>query len=58
MRSYAACSMHRGSSAGRSCPPALRTAMWPWLMVYAHEDSLKKLHDNVARFIGETDNVK
>jgi len=27
-------------------------------MVYAHEDSLKKLHDNVARFIGETDNVK
>ena len=27
-------------------------------MVYAHEDSLKKLHDSVARFIGETDNVK
>jgi carboxypeptidase C (cathepsin A) len=26
-------------------------------MVYAHEDSLKKLHDNVARFIRETDNV-
>ncbi|RDI98996.1 peptidase S10 [Dyella solisilvae] len=26
-------------------------------MVYAHEDSLKQLHDNVARFIGETDNV-
>jgi hypothetical protein len=27
-------------------------------MVYAHEDSLKQLHDNVARFIGATDNVK
>jgi carboxypeptidase C (cathepsin A) len=27
-------------------------------MVYAHEDSLKQLHDNVARFIGETANVK
>jgi carboxypeptidase C (cathepsin A) len=27
-------------------------------MVYAHEASLKELHDNVARFIGETDNVK
>jgi carboxypeptidase C (cathepsin A) len=27
-------------------------------MVYAHEPSLKLLHDNVARFIGETDNVK
>ncbi|WP_266168746.1 S10 family peptidase [Dyella subtropica] len=27
-------------------------------MVYAHEDSLKKLHDNVARFIEQTDNVK
>jgi carboxypeptidase C (cathepsin A) len=27
-------------------------------MVYAHEASLKQLHDNVARFIGETDNVK
>jgi len=26
-------------------------------MVYAHEDSLKQLHDNVARFIEETDNV-
>ncbi|HEY2623018.1 MAG TPA: peptidase S10 [Dyella sp.] len=26
-------------------------------MVYAHEDSLKQLHDNVARFIDETDNV-
>jgi carboxypeptidase C (cathepsin A) len=26
-------------------------------MVYAHEDSLKKLHDNVARFIEDTDNV-
>ena len=23
-------------------------------MVRAHEDSLKRLHDNVARFIGET----
>ena len=27
-------------------------------MVYAHEDSLKALHDNVARFIEQTDNVK
>jgi hypothetical protein len=27
-------------------------------MVYAHEDSLKQLHDNVAKFIGQTDNVK
>lgn len=27
-------------------------------MVYAHEASLKQLHDNVARFIGQTDNVK
>jgi carboxypeptidase C (cathepsin A) len=27
-------------------------------MVYAHEASLKTLHDNVARFIGQTDNVK
>jgi carboxypeptidase C (cathepsin A) len=27
-------------------------------MVYAHEASLKELHDNVARFIGDTDNVK
>jgi len=27
-------------------------------MVYAHEESLKELHDNVAKFIGETDNVK
>jgi carboxypeptidase C (cathepsin A) len=26
-------------------------------MVYAHEASLKELHDNVARFIGETDNL-
>ena len=26
-------------------------------MVYAHENSLKQLHDNVARFIDETDNV-
>ncbi|MGA9340785.1 MAG: peptidase S10 [Rhodanobacteraceae bacterium] len=26
-------------------------------MVYAHEASLKALHDNVARFIGETDNL-
>jgi carboxypeptidase C (cathepsin A) len=26
-------------------------------MVYAHEDSLKKLHDNVATFIEETDNI-
>jgi Carboxypeptidase C (cathepsin A) len=26
-------------------------------MVYAHEDSLKALHDNVARFIGATDHV-
>ncbi len=27
-------------------------------MVYAHEASLKQLHDNVARFIGETSGVK
>jgi carboxypeptidase C (cathepsin A) len=27
-------------------------------MVYAHEPSLKQLHDNVARFIEQTDNVK
>lgn len=27
-------------------------------MVYAHEQSLKELHDNVAKFIGQTDNVK
>ncbi|MDE2248577.1 MAG: peptidase S10 [Pseudomonadota bacterium] len=27
-------------------------------MVYAHEPSLKQLHDNVARFIGQTDNLK
>jgi carboxypeptidase C (cathepsin A) len=27
-------------------------------MVYAHEDSLKLLHDNVAKFIEQTDNVK
>ncbi|MEI7035308.1 S10 family peptidase [Fulvimonas yonginensis] len=27
-------------------------------MVYAHEQSLKALHDNVARFIEQTDNVK
>lgn len=27
-------------------------------MVYAHEESLKQLHDNVARFIEQTDNVK
>ncbi|MEO7051043.1 MAG: peptidase S10 [Rhodanobacter sp.] len=26
-------------------------------MVYAHEPSLKLLHDNVARFIGQTDNL-
>ena len=27
-------------------------------MVYAHLPSLKQLHDNVVRFIGQTDNVK
>jgi hypothetical protein len=27
-------------------------------MVYAHEASLKLLHDNVAHFIEQTDNVK
>ena len=26
-------------------------------MVYAHEESLKELHDNVAAFIRATDNV-
>jgi carboxypeptidase C (cathepsin A) len=25
-------------------------------MVYAHQESLKALHDNVADFIGKTDN--
>ncbi len=43
-------------------PAALdRNISYAWYpsghMVYAHEDSLKQLHDNVARFIGETDNV-
>jgi len=27
-------------------------------MVYAHEESLKQLHDNVADFIRRTDNQK
>jgi carboxypeptidase C (cathepsin A) len=27
-------------------------------MVYAHEPSLKQLHDNAAEFIASTDNVK
>jgi len=27
-------------------------------MVYAHEAALKELHDNVATFIRETDNLK
>ena len=27
-------------------------------MVYAHEEALKELHDNVAAFIRATDNVK
>ena len=27
-------------------------------MVYAHEASLKELHDNVAAFIRKTDNIK
>ena len=27
-------------------------------MVYAHEESLKQLHDNVTAFIRRTDNVK
>jgi hypothetical protein len=27
-------------------------------MVYAHEESLKLLHDNVAQFIAQTNNVK
>jgi carboxypeptidase C (cathepsin A) len=26
-------------------------------MVYAHESSLKEIHDNVASFIGRTDNL-
>ena len=26
-------------------------------MVYAHQDSLRELHDNVAAFIRETDNL-
>jgi carboxypeptidase C (cathepsin A) len=33
----------------------ISTALYPsGHMVYAHEESLKALHDNVARFIGET----
>jgi hypothetical protein len=27
-------------------------------IVYAHEASLKQLHDNVAHFIEQTDNIK
>ncbi|HEX7112976.1 MAG TPA: peptidase S10 [Mizugakiibacter sp.] len=43
-------------------PDSLRknisTAFYPsGHMVYAHEESLKQLHDNVARFIEATDNV-
>jgi hypothetical protein len=27
-------------------------------MVYAHDESLKRIHDDVAAFIGKTDNLK
>ena len=43
-------------------PALMNNVSYEWYpsghMVYAHEASLKLLHDNVARFIGQTDNVK
>ncbi|RUL75266.1 S10 family peptidase [Dyella choica] len=43
-------------------PALMNNVTYAWYpsghMVYAHEDSLKLLHDNVARFIAQTDNVK
>jgi len=43
-------------------PALMNNISYDWYpsghMVYAHEASLKLLHDNVARFIEQTDNVK
>ncbi|MFC3653107.1 S10 family peptidase [Dyella humi] len=43
-------------------PALMNNVSYAWYpsghMVYAHEESLKLLHDNVARFIEQTDNVK
>jgi carboxypeptidase C (cathepsin A) len=43
-------------------PALMNNISYAWYpsghMVYAHEESLKLLHDNVARFIDQTDNVK
>jgi carboxypeptidase C (cathepsin A) len=43
-------------------PALMNNISYAWYpsghMVYAHEESLKLLHDNVARFIAQTDNVK
>lgn len=43
-------------------PALMNNISYAWYpsghMVYAHEESLKLLHDNVARFIEQTDNVK
>lgn len=43
-------------------PALMNNVSYAWYpsghMVYAHEASLKLLHDNVARFIEQTDNVK
>ena len=43
-------------------PALMNNISYAWYpsghMVYAHTESLKLLHDNVARFIAQTDNVK
>lgn len=43
-------------------PALMNNISYAWYpsghMVYAHAESLKLLHDNVARFIAQTDNVK
>ena len=43
-------------------PALMNNIRYAWYpsghMVYAHEESLKLLHDNVAQFIAQTDNVK
>ncbi|GAB2573638.1 peptidase S10 [Dyella jejuensis] len=43
-------------------PALMNNISYAWYpsghMVYAHEQSLKLLHDNVARFIEQTDNLK
>jgi carboxypeptidase C (cathepsin A) len=43
-------------------PQLMNNVTYAWYpsghMVYAHEASLKLLHDNVAHFIEQTDNVK